>query len=299
LLTLTSAGHEYHAENFAFMGHWEAALEHARIDREIGEKTGLLDRVAWGGLSIMWACRGLGRLGEAVEAGRQSLEMAEASGDRRLAILASAELANAMADLGQLDEAAAFAGRSAELASQLHQAYMTCQALDAQAYLCGLRGDWAAALQARQRVVEAAADTDNRLIPMANGPELAEAYFELGQPDHAGQPLESALRIARESDSAIPEARALRVRGRIRAAQGDWGGAQADFGRGVELCEQWKDRLLLARTLLDWGQLQAQRESGEAARKTLARALGIFSECGAQPWVKRTKRALQGLAAER
>jgi tetratricopeptide (TPR) repeat protein len=219
--------------------------------------------------------------------------MAEASGDRRLAVLAAAELANAMADMGHPDEAAELARRAVELATQLHQAYITCMAFDAQAYLCWLRGDWAAALEARQRIATAAADTDNRLIPMVNDPALAEVYLELGQPERALETLRLALQIAGESDSPIPQARALHARARIRFALGEADRGTADFRRAVEICERWKSRLLQAQVLLNWGRLQIEGEPPPAGRRTLQGALDLFAQCGAQHWVGQTRAALQ------
>ena len=295
LLTSTSAGHEYHAENFNQMGHWENALEHARKDHEIGEKTGLLDRVAWGGLSIMWACRGLGRLSEAIEAGQQTLEMAEGSGDWRLAVLAGADLARTLADLGDLQSAQAAAELASGRATDLNQAYIICEGLGALAYQHALHHEWQATLECRLRIVEAAAGTDNRLIPMINGPGLAEAYLELGQLAQASESVTPALQIAKESGSPIPEARALQVRARIHAARGNWEQAVADSRQAAGLCEQWKSRLLLAQVLLDWGQLQAVHEGEEPARTTLERALATFAECGAEFWVQQTRAALDEL----
>ncbi|HEX9675823.1 MAG TPA: protein kinase [Anaerolineales bacterium] len=294
-MSLVAVGHEYLSEDCNFMGRWEEALDFARTNLKIGQRNGLLERIRWAKQSLMWALHGLGRLPEAIEEGRQALQMAETNADRRLAVLAAAELANALADVGELDEAGELADRAVESATELNQAYMTCEALDAQASLRELNADWQGALELRLRTVEAAADTDNRLIPMINGPGLAEAYLELGQLEQALEALGPALQIARESDSPIPEARSLRVRGRINAAQGDWDQAVADFSRAVELCEQWKGRLLLAQVLLDWGRLQADHEGQEPARATLERALELFTECGAEFWVQRTRAALADL----
>jgi tetratricopeptide (TPR) repeat protein len=290
--SMVAVGHEYLSEDCNFMGRFEQALGFARTNLEIGQRNGILERARWARLSLLWALRGLGRLPGAIEEGRQSLQMAEANADRRLAVLAAAELANTLADAGEVAEAAALVARSVELANELKQAYMTCEALDAGANLREIEGDWQGALESRMLTVQAAADSDNRLIPMINGPGLAEAYLELGQLERASESLEIALQIARESDSPIPEARSLRVRARIHAAQGEWDQALADFGRAVELCERWKGRLLLAQVLLDWGRLQADHEGQEPAGTTLHRALDIFTDCGAEFWIQRTRAAL-------
>jgi tetratricopeptide (TPR) repeat protein len=175
---------------------------------------------------------------------------------------------------------------------------MICEGLGALAYQHARRHEWQAALECRRRIAEAAEGTDNRLIPMINGPGLAEAHLELGQLEQASESLATALQTARESGSPIPEAQALRVRARIHAARGEWDQALADFSRAIELCEQWNGRLLLAQILLNWGQLQAEHEGPQPARKSLERALEIFTECGAGYWVGRAQTALQQLAAE-
>jgi tetratricopeptide (TPR) repeat protein len=274
------------------MGRWEEALEFAKKNQEIGEKNGLLERIRWAKLSKLWALSGLGRLLEAIEEGRQSLQMAESSADGRLSVLAAAGLANTLTDIGELNEALALAERAAEGANELNQAYMICVAQEALANLHGLRGDWSAALECLLRTVASATETDNRLIPMINGPGLAEARLELGQLEQASESVAPALQIARDSNSPIPGARALRVRARIHAAQGGWEQAAVDFRRAAELCEQWKSRLLLAQVLLDWGRLQAEHEGQVPARATLDRALGLFAESGAEFWVERTRAAL-------
>jgi tetratricopeptide (TPR) repeat protein len=290
--SMVAVGHEYLSEDCNFMGRWEEALSFARANQKIGEENGLQERIRWAKLSQLWALRGLGRLPEAIEDGRQSLQMAESNADRRLAVLAAAGLANALADVGELDQAGLLAERAAEGANELNQAYMICEAQDALANIHALGGDWQAALECRLRTVETGADTDNRLIPMINGPGMAEAYLELGQLEQATESVTPALQIARESGSPIPEARALQVRARIHAARGDWEQAAADFRQAAGLCEEWKSRLLLAQVLLDWARLQADHEGREQARATLDRALGLFTESGAEFWVLRTRAAL-------
>jgi tetratricopeptide (TPR) repeat protein len=291
-VSMVAVGYEYLSEDCSFMGRWEEALEFAKKNQEIGEKNGLLERIRWAKLSKLWALSGLGRLLEAIEEGRQSLQMAESSADGRLSVLAAAGLANTLTDIGELNEALALAERAAEGANELNQAYMICVAQEALANLHGLRGDWSAALECLLRTVASATETDNRLIPMINGPGLAEARLELGQLEQASESVAPALQIARDSNSPIPEARALRVRARIHAAQGGWEQAAVDFRRAAELCEQWKSRLLLAQVLLDWGRLQAEHEGQVPARATLDRALGLFAESGAEFWVERTRAAL-------
>jgi DNA-binding NarL/FixJ family response regulator len=53
------------------------------------------------------------------------------------------------------------------------------------------------------------------------------------------------------------------------------------------------DPLELARTLLSLGRVRRQAQHKRAARETLERALEIFEQLGARPWVDRTRSELR------
>ena len=295
---MEAVGHEYLAENNAFMGRWEEALEHAERDEEIGQQNGLSDRVRWAKMVKLWALHGMGRPELAIEEGSLSLEQAETYGDRRLAVLSGAQLARAYADCNDFDTARQHAELSTERAVELDQAYMIGTAQDSLAYVQGLQGEWQQALTSRELTTKALEGSDNQLIPMANGPGLAEALLETGRVDEAGELVQDVIQIDRESESPIPEARALRILGRIHAHRGDTELATKAFANAVKLCEEWDSQLLAGRILIDWASLQATHESKQTAAATLQRSLEIFEAAGAKYWIDRARAALDQLTLQ-
>ena len=293
-----AVGNEYLAENHAFTGQWEEALKYADRDEELGRKNGLTDRVRWAKLVKLWASRGLGQLERGIEEGKLSLEQAEASGERRLAVLAGAELANAYADLGDFDQARQLAAVAAERARELEQTYMIATAQDALAYLHELSDEWQEALDVRGVAVEAARGSDNQLVPMITGPGLAEAFLEAGQDDKAEELVQEALQITKRARYPIPAARALRVLGRIHAHRNETEQAAEAFAEALKLCEEWNTHLIAGRILLDWASLEDSRGAQDSAASKLARAMEIFETALAEHWVKRTREALSELAPE-
>ena len=133
---------------------------------------------------------------------------------------------------------------------------------------------------------------------MANGPGLAEALLETGRVDEAGELVQDVIQIDRESESPIPEARALRILGRIHAHRGDTELATKAFANAVKLCEEWDSQLLAGRILIDWASLQATHESKQTAAATLQRSLEIFEAAGAKYWIDRARAALDQLTLQ-
>jgi serine/threonine protein kinase/tetratricopeptide (TPR) repeat protein len=295
---MEAAGYEYMSENFVNMGKWEKALEHAQQDQMLGEKNGLLSSVRWAQMAKLWALHSMGQITSAIEQGTLSVEQADAAGDTRLAVLALARLARSHADIDDFGTAQQHAELSSKRALELAQAYMICIAQDSLAYLQSLQGDWEQALASRMVTMNAFEGSDNRLIPMDNGPGLAEALFETGQAEEAEKVLEDVLEIARESNSAIPEARALRVLGRVHAHNENVEPASNAFSDALNLCEEWDSQLLAGRILLDWASLETFHGLQEAAVGKLERALEIFETSGAKFWVNQTQAALDELANE-
>ena len=293
-----TVGNEYLGENNGFRGRWEEALKYADRDEGIGQKNGMPDRVRWAKLVKLWALRGLGQLERAIEEGNLSLEQAESSGERRLAVLAGAELANAYADKGEFDLARQLARVAAERAEELDQAYMIATAQDTLAYIHELRGEWQEAMEVRGVTIEAARGSDNRLIPMISDLGLAEGLLETEQIDRAEELIQEVLQISGRDGYSVVAARALRVLGRIHARREEFEKAAETFAEALRICEEWKSRLLAGRVLLDWAALESAQDSKDAASSKLDQALEIFESTGAKYWLDRTQAALDELALE-
>jgi tetratricopeptide (TPR) repeat protein/predicted Ser/Thr protein kinase len=296
---MEAVGNEYLAENNCFMGNLEEALKYAERDLELGERNGLFERVRWASFVKLWALRRMGQIVTAIDTGSVSLEQAETAGDARLAVLAGTQLAYAYADLDDFETAERHLEVAVARAQELGQAYMISEAQGAAVYLQGLRGEWLPALENCKVTIEASEGTDNRLIPMINGPGLAEALLEAGQVEKAEEVLLEVLQIARESNSPIPQALLLRIQGRLFLNKVDEKSATEVFAEALRLCEESGGQLLSGRILLDWASLEAIHGSKEAAASKLEQAMEIFEAAEAKYWIRRTRMALDELASER
>ena len=213
-------------------------------------------------------------------------------------MLTGAELANTYADMDDLDLALQSAKLSAERAEELDQAYMIATAQDALAYVHELRGEWQDAQAVREVTIEAAVGTDNRLIPMVNGPGLAEALLEAKQVDDADELVQEVLQISERARYPVVAARAIRVMARIHAHRDETEKAAEAFAEALRLCEEWNSQMLAGRILLDWAALESAQGSTDPAASKLERALEIFESTGAKYWLDRTQAALDELAQE-
>lgn len=294
---MEAVGNEYLAENHSFMGRWEKALQYARNDLELGRLNGLLERVRWARLVEAWCLRNLGQIESAIQAGLASLEQAESGGDARLAVLAGEQLARAHADRGELERAGQYAELACSRALELNQAYMIAEAHAARSYLEGLQGQWQSALGSAEVGMKRSENSDNRLIPMVVGPHLAEALIEAGRLAEVEDLLARVLTIARESNSVIVEAEALRVQGRLSARRGQVDRAKEHYTLALEACEQSHSMITAARILIDRAELHRLQGEREESRTSAQRALKMLDGSGAGFWIERAERALAEITA--
>lgn len=87
----------------------------------------------------------------------------------------------------------------------------------------------------------------------------------------------------------------LAVRARLRAAQGKWEEALADFEDALGYSRERSLALGVAETAHAYGEMLAQRGEMGAARERFAEALNVFRRMNAQPYIERTERALVDL----
>jgi DNA-binding SARP family transcriptional activator len=275
-------GYEYLAEVSVGMGKWQDALEFAGQERQIGERIGLLGLVAWAENNFATAYYGLGDLLAAEKAGRKSLEMAEAVGDFRLAVLAGAQLSIIQTDLGQAEIAEENAKTAVQRGIDRNLVQMVHPSLGALAHCHMQYGDWENAIKHLDQFARVIAESDNRYDSLLNGPQYAEASLRTGQLDKAVEIVERTLTQSREAPSRHIEAVARRVQAQILAAQGAWDEAARCFDEAIARLEQLGSRLELGRALYHRGTMQADRGEAQDARTSLARALEIFQASSAK-----------------
>ncbi len=152
-----AVGYEFLGENAAARGHWDDARAFGRKDREHGEKSGSLARVAWSQFCELQAQQGKGELVAGRATAVAALELCEQIGENRLATWIVPMMAMLEADLGNDDAARETAERGWARAQQLGQLVLSAWALNAAGYAAMQRGDFDAALGWYEQVREAGA----------------------------------------------------------------------------------------------------------------------------------------------
>jgi tetratricopeptide (TPR) repeat protein len=128
-------------------------------------------------------------------------------------------------------------------------------------------------------------------------PALAEAYLETGNLDRAQQVLDTPLALRGLSmRGMLPDT--LRVHAKLLLAGGDITGAEAVLIDLLDLTRSMPNPFAEARTLAEYGRLEAKRANLLAARARLGEAITIYQRLGAQPFAEQTQEALAQLATE-
>jgi tetratricopeptide (TPR) repeat protein/transcriptional regulator with XRE-family HTH domain len=276
-----AAGYEFLAEGANTQGHWARALEYGASDREIGEKTGALARVAWAEMSRAEALFGRGDLPLALETAQTALALAERLDERRVAMDLGSLLVRIETDLGLEATARADGERWVQRSDRVGVMYWQCLARLALAGTHAQRGAWAEAAALYDQCVALYQPTDDRLIPLILGPHPALARLGLGRVDEAAQMISDYLTLAREAEAPHLAGCAQRAQGQILAAQGRIAEAGAALDQAVATLDNLGSRLELGRTLYQRGLLRRTRGEAEAAQVDLQRALALFEACGA------------------
>jgi tetratricopeptide (TPR) repeat protein len=241
-------GHEMMAENAGTCGHWAAAQEHARIDREIGERIGDQDRVAWASYSQALALAGQGQLAQAEAEALAGLALALRIGDERVACWLEPLLAIVLAEQGRHAEAQERVASALAHADALGQLTLRLIALHAAIVVASRRGDIRGAADQAALFMEGAQASESRMAYVYGGAAAAEALLNAGDLRHATDFVEEFLAFT-ANRAPHPHAVALSVRGQIRAAQGDLAGARTDLDAAIVVLEALGSKLALARVL--------------------------------------------------
>ena len=171
-------GHEMLAENASIRGHWVVAQEHARIDREIGERIGDQDRVAWAGYSQALALAGQGQLAEAEAEAVAGLALALQIGDQRVACWFEPLLAILLAEQGRHNEAQDCVMSALARADTLDQLTLRLIARHAAIVVSTRRGDVVEAAEQAARFLEGVQASESRMAYVFGGPAAAEALLD-------------------------------------------------------------------------------------------------------------------------
>ncbi len=285
-------GYEFLGMASFCLGNWPDTLVFAARAREIGEKIGSLDHLAWAEFCQGVALYGKGDLPAAVAAARTAAETAVEIGDGRLAVLARARLVLVEADLGAEEAARTDAELALAYSGELGQTYMQSEGHWGTAYLHLRREAYELAAGFYEQYTEFLTGMDNRCMPLLLGADHAEAYWGAGRLEEAAQIIAEHLTIAREAQSRHYEAVARRVQGQIFMAQKLWNEAGQAFDEAIATLDSLGSRLELGRAFYYRGRLRHTLGHAEAARADWTQARTLFQETGARPMLWRTHLAL-------
>ena len=280
-LTAIAYGHEFIAENSIAMGHWERALEAARIDCQIGEKIGSTARIAWGQWCEGYAYYGLGRLRQAADILTQALDIALNIGEKRLVVLTETALALVHNDLGDDVAALEYWTRAWEGIQHMNEPYGRGFVLHASGYIHLQEGNLAQAAAAYRQMSDAVTGTEIRDVFLYIQTYFGEVLLRMGQEVEGVGNREESLQLAKEATAPITEAVTRRVLGRLLTAQGDFTGAAAAFERAITLSTEIGSQLTLGRVYYHRAVMHELQARIDLARQDGTQAQTIFAECDA------------------
>ncbi len=129
--------------------------------------------------------------------------------------------------------------------------------------------------------------------------DAAEVALSLGDPGRATQIAEHLEEHGRRTGHAWSTAVALRTKGLIHAAEGDFRAGLAAIDDALSTHERLAMPYELARTLLVKGQIERRTRHRREARESLERAQAIFDEIGAKLWAARASDELKRIPIRR
>ena len=271
-----SMGFEFLQENAFMRGYWRQSLEYAAHHRELGERAGSSDRLAWNYVPVAYANLGLGNLAVAEAACDDGLEIADRLGDERLAAFLAGWSALAIAEQGRLDEAIPLAETVIERADNLGFKTGQLDSRRVRACIAQLVSDHDVVLEKTGQIEGLLEGSDEAIHPVWAAPIRSQALVATGRLDEAEELLETTLESTRRADMPHWQGMALKVRGQLAGVRDDDEAARTDLGAATEIFEKLESRVELGRTLVLRG------EDGD-----LERARELFEACGAMTDLRR------------
>jgi len=290
-----ASGYEFLAEDLNSLGRWQEVIQYAEQDRAIGARIGAQDRMGWAEEELSRAYYGLGDLTKAEEAAQISLELAETTGDQRLAVFCANSLVMILQDIGKDEAALSAATLAQQRGIELKQTLMVSAGNHALAYVHALHGDWDKAGELMDAVEAELRKTDSRGVPLLYMGFHGQVALERGELEKAERIITNYLSLVREAQSAHYEGVALCVLAQIRRAQGQPDEAHDLFNQAIEIFERLGSRLEKGKALFYLGQALAGWGEAELARQSVESAAQIFQECGAKYWLGKTQTDLDTL----
>ncbi|MES1241973.1 MAG: hypothetical protein ABUT39_10175 [Acidobacteriota bacterium] len=227
----------------------------------------------------------LGEVDRAVSFGRQSVDLADRSGDAFQRMGNRTTLADALHQSGHRDESAEAFREAEALQAERQPGYPRLYSLQSYRY-CDLllsRGEPEAFEEVRGRAEEALKISKKQLGILSIALDhlsLGRAHLGLGDFAKAEEYLNQALEGLRRAGDEEFVACGLVTRAALRQLQKDWLAAEADLSEALEIAERGSMRLYECDAHLEWARLCQDRGDREGLERHVARARKIVDETG-------------------
>ena len=227
----------------------------------------------------------LGEVVRAVSFGKQSVDLADRSGDAFWRIVSRTTLADALHQSGCLEESAEAFREAEALQAEWRPDYPRLFSLRGYQY-CDLllgRGEPEAFEEVRERAEQTLewVRPANWLLDIAlDHLSLGRAHLDLGDfaraEEHLDQAVEGLWRAGHEH--CLPWG--LLARAALRRLQENWPSAEADLSEALEIAERGSMRLHECDAHLEWARLCADRGDRQGVERHMARARKLVEETG-------------------
>lgn len=234
----------------------------------------------------------LGRCGDALDFAGRAIRIAEEAGLSPGPTWyngAVAELAG-----GTVARATAYAERGIQASEQERDSIYLGRHLHVLGQARLRAGDVRGGVDALLRIrdLERMQGVDAPLVQRWHG-DLASGLAALGRLDEAEELIGSTRRAIGGRDRGAAVTAGLdRAEAVVRAARGDADGALALLDEAARRFAAFHRPLEQGHCLLVRGGIERKRRRGAAARAAVAEALGLFTRCGARPWIEQAERDL-------
>ncbi len=285
-------------------GEWQVACDHLTKALELDRESGNYGKTALRRLNLGLVYLRIGHWMKAKESVEEALSTAQRIGDRHTSAAASLALGNCMRLLGQPGTADRLYRQALSIArrNRLMRELALAHEFMGETDLAG--GKVGQAMDKLDRALEIAEQIapEGDIVAEVER-RRAEAFLVLSDLKGARKACRRSLSLCALNGDRYEQGAALSVAGLLKAESGCIRSARVAFKASVRILEVVGDRYGLGRTLLRLGRLLASAAKTEKdkleARRTLARAAGLFSELGAERLLIETERELEAAWSEK
>jgi tetratricopeptide (TPR) repeat protein len=282
-LPAVAIGYEFLSETYNLVGKWTDAYENALKNEGIGKRIGSPSRIGWANMAKGWACLKMGRFEDSLIYGNRAIEMADATNESRLRMLAWYNLIQMYIEQGHFSLAESESKKFLAMAGNLNQQWLNLQALHLQAMTMAVSGDLTNALQIMKQFIQGENKFLARSAVMFTGSVYGELLFLTGQLDAAEDHLREMIDVAISTEMSLQEGVGQRILGQVLDAKGQHDAALEAFNKAIVNQEKHGTLPELARSLYHRGRILKEIGDEIPAANDLMEAQSLFEDMSLVP----------------